>query len=224
MSNRGRCPHCLDGVQFTSVELHCAHAHYTGTSFIAKTQGERYEFALFECPTCSKATLKLTVYSKPDSNTGVLSQIYPLGSARPSVPPEVPANIAKMYREAALVLPFSEEASAALSRRCLQTILTDAGKATKRDLADQIDEVLPSLPSYLQKQVDAIRNTGRFAAHPIKSQSSGQIVEVEKGEAEWNLDVLEMLFDFYYVQPAKIAQKRQALDQKLKEAGKPPMK
>jgi len=47
---------------------------------------------------------------------------------------------------------------------------------------------------------------------------------VEPGEAEWNLDVLESLFDFYYVQPARLQAKRAALDKKLAEAGKPPMK
>jgi hypothetical protein len=72
--------------------------------------------------------------------------------------------------------------------------------------------------------IDAVRNTGNFAAHPNKSKSTGEIVPVEPQEAEWNLDVLEALFDFYYVQPAKVAERRAALDQKLADAGKPPMK
>jgi hypothetical protein len=65
---------------------------------------------------------------------------------------------------------------------------------------------------------------GNFAAHPLKSTNTGAIVEVERGEAEWLLDVLESLFDFYFVRPAQLAAKRAALDQKLGEAGKPPMK
>ena len=47
---------------------------------------------------------------------------------------------------------------------------------------------------------------------------------VEPGEAEWNLDVLEDLFDFYFVRPARTAAKVDALNKKLIEAGKPPMK
>jgi hypothetical protein len=175
-----------------------------------------------ECPNCGKATMRMTIESK--DHTARYMQIYPLTSQRPPVPVEVPTKIAKMYEEAGLVLPLSEEASAALSRRCLQAVLVDAGKATKKDLIDQIDEVLPKLPSYLQTQVDAIRNIGNFASHPNKSRVSGEIIEVERGEAEWNLDVLETLFDFYYVQPANIAAKRKALDKKLGEIGKPPMK
>ncbi len=96
----------------------------------------------------------------------------------------------------------------------------------KGNLADEIEQVISSgkLPSHLAESLDAIRHIGNFAAHPIKSTSSGEIVPVEPGEAEWTLDVIEALFDFLFVQPEKIKKKRAALNQKLKDAGKPPMK
>lgn len=80
------------------------------------------------------------------------------------------------------------------------------------------------LPSHVAEAIDAVRNTGNFAAHPMKSQSTGEIVPVEAGEAEWNLDVSEALFDFYFVQPGLLKKKKDALNAKLQEAGKPPMK
>lgn len=80
------------------------------------------------------------------------------------------------------------------------------------------------LPSFLAEGIDAVRNLGNFAAHPIKSKNTGEIVEVEEGEAEWLLDVLEGLFDFYFVQPAALREKREQLNRKLKDAGKPEMK
>jgi len=49
-------------------------------------------------------------------------------------------------------------------------------------------------------------------------------VDVEPDEAEWNLNVLEQLFDFYYVQPARAKKIRDALNAKRKAAGKSPMK
>ena len=94
----------------------------------------------------------------------------------------------------------------------------------EKDLSKQIGEVLGDLPGHIADQLDAVRNVGNFAAHPIKSTSTGEIVRVEPHEAEWNLDVLEMLFSFYYVQPKEIAAKRAALDAKLADAGKPPLK
>ena len=63
-----------------------------------------------------------------------------------------------------------------------------------------------------------------FAVHPVKSKHTGEVIEVEPGEAEWTLDTLEGLFDFYFVQPAKLEKKRDALNKKLEAAGKPPLK
>lgn len=120
-------------------------------------------------------------------------------------------------------MPISAKASAALSRRNLQAILRDKAGAMKRDLDDQIDELIDGgkVPSYIADGLHAVRNIGNFAAHPIKSKSTGEIVPVETGEAEWNLDVLESLFDFYFVQPALTAKRKAELNKKLKDAGKP---
>jgi hypothetical protein len=60
--------------------------------------------------------------------------------------------------------------------------------------------------------------------HPNKSQRTGEIVQVNEGEAQWNLDVLEGLFEFYFVQPAETARKVLALNQKLLDQGKPSIK
>jgi hypothetical protein len=83
---------------------------------------------------------------------------------------------------------------------------------------------MPKLPSHLAEAIDAVRSLGNFAAHPLKSTNTGEVLDVEPGEAEWLLEVLEQLFDFYFIQPAKLQARRAALNQKLQEAGKPPMK
>lgn len=179
-----------------------------------------------KCPNCEGVTIVMQEGKfhpggfRPNNQT----IIWPLSSGRPPVPGEVPSNIAGDYNESCLVLPYSPKASAALSRRCLQTILTDYFCTTKDDLSQQITEVLPKLPSYIAENLDAIRNIGNFAAHEKKSKISGLILDVEPNEAEWNLDVLELLFDFCYVYPAKSKKKRDELNQKLAEAGKPNMK
>jgi hypothetical protein len=90
----------------------------------------------------------------------------------------------------------------------------------------EIDELLSrkTLPSHIADAIDAIRQIGNFAAHPIKETQTGSIADVEAGEAEWTLEVLEALFDFYSVQPAILEAKKNALNKKLSDAGKPPMK
>jgi hypothetical protein len=152
--------------------------------------------------------------------------LWPDGTDR-LVPPEVESEspeLAADFREAVAVFSKSKKASAALARRCLQFILVHKGGVRARDLADQIEEVLPKLPPELAQNVDAIRQVGNFAAHPMKSKSTGEIAEVEEGEAEWLLEVLEELFGFYYIAPARAAVRRAALNQKLAELGKPPLK
>lgn len=220
---KGKCPHCLHDVYFTEVRPYrpATDSPFGEHKFEGRSKHEIVEVDFWGCPNCERLVVCSIV-----TGSGVKSEmryVWPRSALR-IVPPEVPDHIKKDFLEAAEVLQTSSKASAALSRRCLQTVLVEAGHVKAKDLSDQIDEVLPQLPTHLKDSVDAIRAVGNFGAHPIKSKSSGQIVDVEPGEADWNLDVLEGLFDFYYVQPARTQQKRAALEQKLKEAGKPPLK
>jgi hypothetical protein len=221
---KGKCPHCLHDVLFLEAEVHRGAASYSRANidYSAISPEERVGIHYFECPNCSHLVV-LSMVQRKSATKPDIRHVWPYSPLR-LVPSEVPENLKTDYLEAVEVLPISAKASAALSRRCLQTVLTEAGGAKAKELSRQIDEVLPRLPSHLAEIVDAVRAVGNFAAHPIKSQSSGQVVEVEPGEAECNLDVLDGLFDFYYVQPAKTKQRRAALDQKLKEVGKPPLK
>jgi Domain of unknown function (DUF4145) len=185
------------------------------------------------CPRCTKFNVRLEWGNAHVGNNLVMFQvkgkrvIHPKGGLiRKPAPVDVPQTIAEDYNEACLVLGDSPKASAALSRRCLQGVLRGYAKVKPQDLSKEIDEVLASqqLPSYLAADIDAIRHYGNFATHPIKSTSSGQIVPVEPGEAEWQLELLEALFDFYFVGPAESQRKRDALNAKLADAKKPPMK
>jgi len=132
-------------------------------------------------------------------------------------------SIADDYNEAALVFLFSARASAALSRRCLQSVLVDKANVKSKDLSSQIAEVLSTLPPYIAENLDMVRQIGGFADHPAKAKEPGMIAAAAPGEAEWNLDVLEALFDFYCVRPTLEAGKRARLESRLKETGTPPV-
>jgi hypothetical protein len=152
--------------------------------------------------------------------------VHPKAAARTALSTDVEQKYAADYSEACLVLSDSPKASAALSRRTLQLLLREKAGVKPSDLSKEIEQVLASgkLPSQLGDAIDAIRNLGNFAAHPMKSTNTGEILDVEPGEAEWLLDVLEGLFDYYFVQPAVLQRKKDALNKKLAEAGKPAMK
>jgi hypothetical protein len=152
--------------------------------------------------------------------------VYPKGTARPACPAQVPPDIAEDYQESCLVLQDSLKASAALSRRCLQHILREAGKVKPSDLNHEIEEVIGrgNLPSHIAELLHAVRHVGNFAAHPMKDTATGNILPVEPGEAELNLEVIEALFDFYHVLPDKNQKRKDELNKKLQAAGKPPIK
>lgn len=207
-----KCPHCLEGIHYNPTYINITQDN------IGMVQAEH-----LVCPACGKAVIHL----KQMTGQGVQAWrllAYPKAIARSGVPTEVPQEFARAYKEACLVIADSENASAALSRRCLQHLLREQGKVKPQDLSREIDEAMPKLPAHLADAIDAVRNIGNFAAHPLKSTNTGEVLDVEPGEAEWLLEVLEQLFDFYFVQPARLRARRDALNKKLAEVGKPPMK
>jgi len=225
----GRCPHCKVSARFEMVQIiggGNSFGQHRDVGFMTLS-GYRLNLLAASCPACGQPIVTATVIVEPNKQiTSVDTLLWPDTAAHP-VPQEVEAaapTLAADFREAVAVFTKSKKASAALSRRCLQHVLVHKGNAKSRDLADQIDEVLRTLPPEIADNVDAIRHVGNFAAHPMKSKASGEIVEVEEGEAEWILDVLEELFDFYYVAPAQAAARRDALNKKLSSVGKPPLK
>jgi hypothetical protein len=205
-----KCPHCL-------VSFH----HEWERQFIAEDLDSSWWVYSCTCPDCKRLIVALV------DKYQNMQFARPKAIARNPLPNEVDdQKVILDYQEACLVLVDSPKASAALRRHGLQYILRTKALVKSSDLSTEIQTVLDSntLPSELSENLDAIRAVGNFAAHPIKSKSSGEIVDVETGEAEWNLDVLEELVDFYFVRPAKAKLKREALNQKLQDAGKPPLK
>lgn len=217
-----KCPHCLtafhDNRQVTEL---------------GEDATSKWALVTRKCPACGKFVFSLLERTEPYSIGSFTAYrndrerlAYPRGFARAPLPPEVPSDFSDDYAEACATLEVSPKASAALSRRCLQHVLREKLGVKKNDLANEIQQVIDGgkLPTHLAESLDAIRNIGNFAAHPVKSSSSGEVIAVEPGEAEWNLDVLEALFDHVFIQPEILKKKRAALNTKLKDAGKPPLK
>jgi len=220
-----RCPHCL-----TSF-----HDDLTKTA-LGVDSTSHWVLNRRTCPECGKFILSLSErYDRYDGTSPGNENsyrktrerlCYPKGTNRTSLGPEVPPQFTSDYYEACMTLSDSPKASAALSRRCLQNLLREKAGVKHGNLADEIQQLIDSgkLPPDLADSLDAIRHIGNFAAHPEKSKSSREIIEVEPGEADWSLEVLEELFSFFFTRPARIQKRRDALNKKLDEAGKRQMK
>lgn len=229
------CPHCGVDVQFVPAVVEDAQAGHQGridyvfyrVSDVVEGAPDRLQVRASRCPRAECGRLVVEIqYTKKTFGKWQEAEaylVYPRKSSRKPVSPQVPNALRADYEEACLVLPYSAKASAALSRRCLQALLQEKG-FSEHDLNGQIDKALPSLPGDLAGMLDAVRTIGNFAAHSIKSKSSGEIIEVEPGEAEWSVEVLEALFEHYYERPSRITAKKEALNRKLQDAGKPPLK
>ena len=208
-----QCPHC--GIQI--------HAYWINHSIIRNQANTGWELFSTDCPNCHEMTFELK------DRTNKRFRVYPIGTNRGPTPPEVPIHIAQDYKEACIVFTHSPKASAALSRRCLQTMLHEHGYKN-HDLAKEIDLLLnesdprKAIPESLRNTIDGILNFGNFSAHPITDLTSLQIIDVEPHEAEWCLDIVEEMFQHYYVRPALAKKRKDDLDTKLKAAGKPPSK
>jgi hypothetical protein len=222
-----KCPHCSQGIHFEESGS-WDYPYDPPLSEDITGYGVTHGF----CPLCNELIVFMHYgkFGRNDYTTWIADPcneelLYPKGANRP-VEPEVPEQYLSDFKEAAAVLSISPKASAAISRRLLQHLLRDECKVKKASLAKEIDEFISreGIPTYLSEAIDAVRNVGNFAAHPLKDTNTGEIAEVESGEADWLLDVLEAIFDYLFVQPKKLEVRKKKLNTKLKSLGKPEMK
>lgn len=222
------CPNCAKAIHFEASSS----SAYPYPEAEGDEKGLGFAVTHGFCPACSNLIVLLQEgkYKKREYGGQLLSVIsdqllYPKCSSR-LVQPEVPDYYKEEYLEAASVLQLSPKASAAISRRLLQCVLREDLKIKKSSLANEINDFLENktVPTYLSEAIDAIRSVGNFAAHPEKDVSTGELVDVEDGEAEWLLEVLDSLFDFVFVQPKRLEERKKSLNIKLSKIGKPPVK
>ncbi|MEK3698232.1 DUF4145 domain-containing protein [Paenibacillus sp. FSL R10-2199] len=223
------CPHC--GTSFKVQESETVHHEKAKEYQEYEETVAGYEIESFVCPECSDMIVilrygrlvPLGAHSYHMIKQEILTEktIFPK-TADMDLSDYVPEKYRKDYREAGLILPISPKASAAICRRMLQQILRDEFQIQKKDLYQEIEEFIQrqGVPSYIADSVDAVRNIGNFAAHPLKSKQTGEIMDVEDGEAEWLLNVLDALFDYTFVQPIKLQERQDSLNTKLRELGK----
>lgn len=205
----GVCPHCQKHVHFNKHEeifllnggtYRPLNQLTDGTNIFKIPIGQRYSdsilVAFSKCPSCKKPIVSVDFQGEEGVRLG-----YPTQGSK-SVDDSVPKEIAKDYQESLLVLQYSSNASAALSRRCLENILKKQGFNNNR-LSEKIAAAKRSLPSYIVECIDASRSIGNLAAHPNVDSCSGTLLDVDQDEAELMIHMLEELFDHYYIKPKK---------------------
>jgi len=221
------CPHCL--VAFNPIDNH--------ENLIGKDSEGYWYYYRVNCPECKNIIIYLILWKTGSNLKGTTIPlpsglpphaelkkilVYPKNISRTPCPSEVDPKYQEDYKEACLVLADSPKASAALSRRCLQLLLRDFVGARKGNLQSEIEEAIEKekYPTSISDLLHALQWIGNFAAHPEKSDKSQEIIIVEPGEAELCLEIIEALFDYHFVMPARNQARKDAINKKLTDAGK----
>ena len=222
-----KCPYCTKIIHFEPWR------EEAGEYKTPKSKSTGFAVSYGFCPSCKNIIVLLRngIYCE-DNNIEYLKTIhdetivYPKHASAREIASEVPEQYRKDFKEAEIILPLSPKASAAIGRRLLQNILREEYNLGPSTLAKEIENFIekPGVPSHLVQAIDVVRNVGNFAAHPLKDTNTGEIVDVEPGEADWILEVLESLFDFAFVQPIRLKERKEKLNAKLVSIGKPPIK
>lgn len=186
--------HQADGkLALESTAIGCANSECERTSVRARI-GETW----FDSGDWKIATL--------DSDKGIrFSQmLIPQGSAKPQ-PDYIPEPLREDYYEACLIRDFSPKASATLTRRCLQGMIRDFAKIAKPTLAKEIEALKNAVDDGSADRavsmesveaIDQVRGIGNIGAHMEKDIDL--IIEVDPGEAQALIELVEMLFDEWY--------------------------
>lgn len=180
-------------------------------------RGERlgYGVTAVACqnPDCRLVTLKfdLTANGLWNGNDWSSSNIIdhwellPASHAKPQ-PDYIPAVLRDDYNEACAIRDLSPKASATLARRCLQGMIRDFAGIAKgtldaeiralQDLVDQ-DKAPRGVSIESVEAIDHARKIGNIGAHMEKDINT--IVDIDPDEAQILIDLVETLFDEWYV-------------------------
>jgi hypothetical protein len=160
-------------------------------------------------------------------------QIIPDSSAKPQ-PHYIPEGIREDYEEACKIRDLSRKGSATLARRCLQGMIRDFARIKEPNLYKEIEKL-----NELAKADDApkgvsedsieslhhVRSLGNIGAH--MERDIDLIIPVDPKEAQILIDLIEILFEEWYITREKRQSKFAALKataeekQALKELPKP---
>lgn len=136
-------------------------------------------------------------------------RLRPLSRTKPQ-PDYIPQVLRNDYLEACKIRDLSPKASATLARRCLQGMIRDFCKISKARLIDEIkelrklvdDEKAPKgVSSESVDAIDHVRSIGNIGAHMEKDINL--IIDVDANEAQILIELIETLFDEWYVERQK---------------------
>lgn len=188
------------------------HVYINGSTF--GSFGVGYTATCCANQDCRQVTLHLRI--QPDTIIGAQyyaekkppfysSRLLPESGARPQ-PDFIPEPLREDYKEACLIRDKSPKAAATLARRCLQGMIRDFCGISRKTLDQEIKALgksieegnaLAGVSVESVKAIDHVRSVSNIGAH--MEADINVIVPVDPGEAQALIELIELLFDEWYV-------------------------
>jgi hypothetical protein len=236
-----KCPFCLHDIPQMWQKL------YTHTNEIGDSSGAKDALSAnlpehrrllvwlrwMQCPNdgCKQILVQAESDSRDIASAGTyLSQekrlVVPQTGAGRTLDPTIPDPFRRDYLEASMILNISARMSAGWSRRIVGDLLEKYAHRTEYNLAKRIDKFIEdkSHPSHVRDNLHHLREIADFGAHTQTDQSDGTIIDVRPEEAEWTLDIVDSLLDYFIVGPERDRLRRVAFEKKMEAAGRKPIK
>lgn len=217
------CPHC--GAKQTVTEPHYQfdHVHLSINNLSDGSVGLQIRAIGCANRECRKLVVHAAVmqdyfdrfnsaYKKKDKGSLIFAaRLIPDSSAK-SQPEYIPEALRDDYTEACRIRDLSPKASATLSRRCLQGMIRDFCDIRKETLYAEINALkelveADKAPSGVSldsvEAIDHVRSVGNIGAHMEKDIN--HIVPVDPQEAQLLIELIESLFEEWYVAREKRA-------------------
>lgn len=196
MPNDFKCPYCNHSAELIDSTYRKIKPSFE-VPFGSTVPPKESEITLgiFKCPHCSEYTISAQG-TGPKVKTDVV-HIKPISLAK-QFPDYIPKAIRQDYEEAYAIVNLSPKASATLSRRCLQGMVRDFWKVKPSTLFKEIDQLEHVIPATQWRVLNGIRRLGNIGAH--MKNDINVIVDIDSGEAEKLLKVIEKLLQDWYIE------------------------
>ena len=229
MAFNWNCPYCNRPQVATDHSISSDDIHfYVGESSTGSI-GLRGVAIACSNPECTQTTVNVSIkqtaqgpghrYFPKNCETLLQQRLLPASYAKPQ-PDYIPNPLREDYLEACAIRDLSPKASATLSRRCLQGMIRDFAEIEAPNLYQEIEKLRAlaadgkAPKGVSDDSIDSlhhVRNLGNIGAHMEKDID--QIIPVAPEEAQILIELIETLFDEWYIQ----RHKRQARFTALKE-------
>ncbi|SCZ67790.1 protein of unknown function [Epibacterium ulvae] len=212
------CPYCHHAQVVTKETAATINEGFTTIKTDLGHIGLYAEAIVCANPDCNKATVSASIVaghfspstrkvyiSHSDFRTHHKMQLLPESLAKPQ-PEYIPQPLREDYIEACRIRDLSPKASATLARRCLQGMIRDFCGISEGTLFKEIQAlhervVEGNAPKGVSEDsveaIDHIRKIGNIGAHMGKDINV--IIDVEPEEAQVLIELIETLFDEWYV-------------------------